>query len=82
MDEKQEFAQNKQYMSKFSSRSFTTIEAHNSDVEASPFNGNSQPLYVLLNSITEQALMEPQGFENEVSKYLTYLKSGLSAFKP
>jgi len=82
VDDKQELPQAEQYTSKFSHRKVITIGALNSDLQASRFNSNSQPFYVLLNPTTEQALVEPQGANFDVASYRGYLQSGLTAFKP
>ncbi len=82
VDDKEQLPAAEQYTSKFSGRLITTIGALNSDIQASRFNSNSQPFYVLLNPQTEQTLVEPQGADFEVSRYLKYLQSGLKAFHP
>ncbi len=82
VDDKELLPAGEQYTSKFSGRKITTIGALNSDLQASRFNSNSQPFYVLFDPNTEQALVQPQGADFEVSRYLLYLQSGLSAFKP
>ncbi|WP_342645434.1 cytochrome c biogenesis protein CcdA [Mucilaginibacter sp. CSA2-8R] len=82
VDDKEQLPAAEQYTSKFSGRRITTIGALNSDIQASRFNSNSQPFYVLLNPQTEQPLTEPQGADFEVSRYLQYLQRGLSAFRP
>lgn len=82
VDDKEQLPVAEQYTSKFSGRRITTIGALNSDIQASRFNSNSQPFYVLLNPQTEQALTEPQGADFEVSRYLQYLQSGLGAYHP
>ncbi len=82
VDDKEPLPANEQYTSKFSGRRITTIGALNSDLQASRFNSNSQPFYVLLNPQTEQTLAEPQGADFEVNSYLNYLQSGLKAYHP
>jgi thiol:disulfide interchange protein len=82
VDDKEQLPPTEQYTSKFSGRRITTIGALNSDIQASSFNSNSQPFYVLLNPQTGQTLTDPQGADFEVSHYLQYLQRGLSAFRP
>jgi thiol:disulfide interchange protein len=79
VDDKEQLPPSEQYTSKFSGRRITTIGALNSDIQASRFNSNSQPFYVLLNPQTGQTLTDPQGADFEASQYL---QRGLSAFRP
>jgi thiol:disulfide interchange protein DsbD len=58
-----------------------------SDLEAKRFNSNSQPLYVMLDS-DGNLLKDASGKEiptspanYDISSYLQYLDSGISAFK-
>lgn len=51
-----------------------------SDFQTTRFNANSQPFYVLLGP-QEQVLVDPIGADYNVESYLTYLKSGLEAFR-
>lgn len=78
VDDKQALPEAEQYTSKFSGRKVTTIGALNSDLQASRFNSNSQPFYVLLDPATEQPIVHPKGADFEVSRYLGYLQSGLN----
>lgn len=57
-----------------------TIGKKWSDLQASKFQANSQPFYVLLDPKTEQPLVKPQGADYEVANYLAFLKSGLDAY--
>ncbi|HEY0176135.1 MAG TPA: thioredoxin family protein, partial [Pedobacter sp.] len=57
-----------------------TIGKKWSDLQASKFQANSQPFYVLLNPNTAELLVQPQGADYEVSNYLAFLNSGLKAF--
>jgi thiol:disulfide interchange protein DsbD len=58
-----------------------------SDLEASRFNSNSQPLYVILDSDgnlmndKDGKLITPSPAEYHVDLYLKYLESGLEAYK-
>lgn len=58
-----------------------TIGKKWSDLQASKFQANSQPFYVLLDPKTEEPLVKPQGADYEVSNYVTFLNSGLKAYK-
>lgn len=81
VDDKTELPANEQYVSTFSHRKITTIGGLNSDIQATRFNTNSQPYYVLLNPVTETALVTPQGADYHPESYYTYLESGINLFK-
>ncbi|WP_255479553.1 protein-disulfide reductase DsbD family protein [Mucilaginibacter sp. E4BP6] len=80
VDDKTMLADSEQYVSNFSHKQITTIGALNSDIQASRFNSNSQPDYVLLND-NETLLLPPQGADYDAAAYSSYLKAGLGAFK-
>lgn len=81
VDDKTELPANEQYISKFSNRKITTIGGLNNDIQATHFNTNSQPFYVLLQPSTETLLVTPQGANYDPVSYYNYLESGLKAFK-
>jgi thiol:disulfide interchange protein len=81
VDDKTELPAKEQYTSKFSGKQITTVGALNSDIQASKFNSNSQPDYVLLDPQTEQTLVAPQGAVYDAVLYAAYLQSGLDEFK-
>lgn len=62
-------------------KQLTTIGKKWSDLQATKFQSNSQPYYVLLDSKTEQPLVSPQGANYEVENYNEFLSSGLKAFR-
>lgn len=62
-------------------KSLTTIGKKWSDLQASKFNSNSQPFYVLLDPKTESLLATPQGADYEIENYKLFLNTGLKAFK-
>ncbi len=64
-----------------SGRRLNTIGKKWSDLQTSKFKANSQPFYVLLDPRTETSLVPPQGADYEVANYLTFLNSGLMAYK-
>ncbi len=82
VDDKTELPENEQYISKFSNRKITTIGGLNSDIQATHFNTNSQPFYVLQNPVSEKELVTPKGADYDVDSYYNYLQSGLSVFNP
>ncbi|MGY5354905.1 protein-disulfide reductase DsbD family protein [Wenyingzhuangia sp. IMCC45467] len=51
-----------------------------SDMQASKYNANSQPFYVLIDH-SEKNLNTPVGYTPEVSEYLNWLTEGISKFK-
>lgn len=57
-----------------------TIGKKWSDLQAAKFQANSQPFYVLLDPVTTELLVQPQGANYEVSNYLSFLNSGLKAY--
>ena len=81
VDDKTELPANEQYVSKFSNRQITTIGGLNSDIQASHFNTNSQPFYVLLNPAVETPMVTPQGANYDPVNFYNFLESGLNAFK-
>jgi len=81
VDDKTELPANEQYTSTFSHRLITTIGGLNSDIQATRFNTNSQPYYVLLNPATEMPLVTPEGADYDPASYYKYLQSGLNLYK-
>ena len=80
VDDKTELAAEEQTVSAFSGKKIKTIGNKWSDFQASRFNANSQPFYVLLDT-SGNLLVQPIGADFNVSSYLSYLDSGLEVFK-
>lgn len=80
VDDKKELPESEQYVSAFSGKRIKTIGNKFSDFEASQFNNNTQPLYVLL-SPDEKLLTAPKGYTPDVAEYTNYLNCGISANK-
>ncbi|CAM3874009.1 protein-disulfide reductase DsbD [Mucilaginibacter galii] len=80
VDEKQELPANEQIVSKFSGKKIKTIGNKWSDYEASKFNVNSQPYYVIVNAKGE-VLVPPQGANYSVQNYIEFLDSGKAAYE-
>ena len=80
VDDKTDLEVSEQKTSLYSGKQITTIGNKWSDLQASRFNANSQPFYVLLDS-QEKLLVQPQGAEYDAQLFAQYLKSGLNAFK-
>ncbi|SDD55945.1 thiol:disulfide interchange protein DsbD [Dyadobacter soli] len=81
VDDKTELPAAEQYVSAFSDRKIKTIGGLNSDIQASRFNTNSQPFYVLLDPDTQQPMVTPQGADYNAQNYADYLKSGLAQYQ-
>jgi thiol:disulfide interchange protein len=79
VDDKTGLPATEYYTSSFSKRQVTNIGALNSDIQASKFNSNSQPDYVLLDD-TGQLLVPPQGAFYDATAYAQYLETGLTVF--
>ncbi|MCD8741285.1 thioredoxin family protein [Mucilaginibacter roseus] len=87
VDEKTALKPSEVYISDFSGKKITTLGAKWSDFEASRFNANSQPFYVLLDS--DGSLMndahgqpiQPSGVNLNIESYIKFLDSGIAAYK-
>lgn len=80
VDEKSELPAAEQYTSSFSGKHIISIGAKNSDYEASKFETNSQPFYVITDS-EGNVLVPPQGANYSVDNYIKFLDSGIAAYK-
>ncbi|PRD50676.1 hypothetical protein C5749_19165, partial [Sphingobacterium gobiense] len=63
----------------YSGKKINTIGKKNSDFQASVFNSNSQPLYVIVDT-DGKVLVPPTGADYNVNSYAAYLQSGIDAF--
>jgi thiol:disulfide interchange protein DsbD len=86
VDDKKELDTKEQFTSDYSGKKITTLGGKWSDFEASHFNSNSQPFYVLLDSdgnlLTDKNGKEiaPSPADYDVSSYLKFLESGIAAY--
>ncbi|MVN90947.1 protein-disulfide reductase DsbD family protein [Mucilaginibacter aquatilis] len=80
VDEKAELPKNEQHVSDFSGKTIKTIGNKWSDYEASKFNVNSQPYYVIVNAKGD-VLVPPQGANYNVNNYIEFLDSGKAAYE-
>ncbi|MCS4225626.1 protein-disulfide reductase DsbD [Sphingobacterium sp. BIGb0165] len=80
VDDKTELPANEQFVSKYSNKKIKTIGNKNSDFQASSFNSNSQPLYVIVDP-NGQILVPQSGANYDVEQYKAFLQSGVDAFK-
>lgn len=79
VDDKEALAENKQYTSAFSGKKIKTTGNRWSDLQASQYNTNSQPYYVLLDNKGRQ-LARPRGYNPDVSAFVKFLDEGLCRF--
>lgn len=87
VDDKAELPANEQFISTYSGKKITTLGGKWSDVEASRFNSNSQPLYVMLdgdgNLLKDQdgKEIQPSPADYNIASYTKFLESGINAYK-
>jgi thiol:disulfide interchange protein len=79
VDDKTILPTSEQYVSKFSGRNVKTIGNKWSDLQATRFNTNSQPYYVIINN-EEKVLISPQGFNLDTKNYIDFLEGGKLAY--
>lgn len=80
VDDKTELPANEQFVSKYSGKKIKTIGNKNSDFQASTFNSNSQPLYVIVDAYGK-VLVPQTGANYNIEQYKAFLQSGIDAFK-
>lgn len=80
VDDRTELAKEEQYVSDYSGKNINTIGKKNSDFQASRFNSNSQPLYVIVDT-EGNVLLPPSGADYDANSYANYLQKGIDAFK-
>jgi thiol:disulfide interchange protein DsbD len=87
VDDKAELSPAEQFTSSYSGKRITTLGGKWSDVEASRFNSNSQPLYVMLDS--DGNLLKgqdgkdimPSPADYNIASYTKFLDRGIAAYK-
>lgn len=80
VDDKTELEKPEQFNSQYSGKRINTLGGKWSDFQASKFNTNSQPFYVIVNSKGD-VLVPPSGANYNVDDYIKFLDSGLNQFK-
>lgn len=80
VDDRTELTAEEQYVSEYSGKRIRTIGNKNSDFQASAFNSNSQPLYVIVDT-GGNMLLPPSGADYDVNSYAAYLQKGIAVFK-
>lgn len=81
VDDKTSLPEEEQFVSSFSGKKIQTIGNKWSDFQASKFNSNSQPYYVLLNPVDETILVKPIGAEYEPKSYFKFLQSAIDQYR-
>ncbi|MDB5091612.1 MAG: hypothetical protein JWR09_5606 [Mucilaginibacter sp.] len=87
VDDKAALEPQEQFTSEYSGKRITNIGGKWSDFEASKYNANSQPLYVMLDSdgnlMNDDSgqIINPSPANYNIASYLKYLESGIAAFK-
>jgi thiol:disulfide interchange protein len=86
VDDKAKLPKDEQFVSQYSYKDITTLGGKWSDLEASRFNSNSQPYYVLLDSDgnmlnDKSGQVIPPSPSADVDSYLKFLESGISAYQ-
>ena len=79
VDDKTELPTAEQRVSSYSGKTIRTIGNQWSDLQASRFNTNSQPYYVLLDNNGKQ-LVPPKGADSKPENFVKFLDSGLRAY--
>ena len=79
VDDKTELPTAEQRVSSYSGKTIRTIGNQWSDLQASRFNTNSQPYYVLLDNNGKQ-LVPPKGADSKPENFVKFLDSGLKAY--
>lgn len=79
VDDKTELPTAEQHVSSYSGKTIRTIGNQWSDLQASRFNTNSQPYYVLLDNNGKQ-LVPPKGADSKPENFVKFLDSGLKAY--
>ncbi|UXD69241.1 thioredoxin family protein [Sphingobacterium faecium] len=79
VDDRTELPVEEQIISAYSGKKIKNIGNKNSDFQASKFNSNSQPLYVIVDT-EGNVLVPPSGASYDPVEYAKYLQSGIDAF--
>jgi thiol:disulfide interchange protein len=81
VDDKTELPKSEWYESSYDHKVKKNLGAINSDIQASKFNTNAQPYYIILDPFTELPLAQPQGYDLSVPNFLDFLEEGKTNFK-
>ncbi len=81
VDDKTDLPEAEQFVSTYSGKKISTLAGKWSELQASRYNANSQPYYVLLDPTTEHVLAPPQGANYDSENFRAFLESGLRAYR-
>lgn len=81
VDDKTALPQSEQFVSAFSGKNIRSIGNKWSDFQASKYNSNSQPYYVLLDPASEEILVNPIGADYDPKSYYSFLQSAIDKYK-
>lgn len=81
VDDKTILPEKEQFVSSFSGKKVHTIGNKWSDFQASKFNSNSQPYYVLLDPVDEEILVKPMGADYDPKSYHNFLQSAINKYR-
>lgn len=87
VDDKKSLPASDQFVSTYSGKTITNLGGKWSDLEASRFNSNSQPFYVMLDSdgnlLTDKngVTINPSPADYDIADYNKFLESGIAAYK-
>jgi thiol:disulfide interchange protein DsbD len=79
VDDKTELPEKEQYISTYSGKKIKTLGNKWSDFQASHFETNSQPYYVIVDN-EGRILIPAQAFNLDIKNYVNFLDQGLSAY--
>ncbi len=80
VDDKKALPQTEQYISTLSGKNIKTTGNKWSDFQASKYNTNSQPYYVLLDN-KGNILAQPRGYTPDIQTYANFLDEGLCRYQ-
>lgn len=80
VDDRTELPENEWVTSTRDGKVKKTIGKKNADFQATRFNVNGQPYYVLLDN-DEKTLADPRGFDLDVESFIEFLDKGVNEFK-
>jgi len=80
VDDKTPLPENQQYTSTYTGKKIRTTGNKWSELQASVYNTNSQPYYVLLDH-KGNLLAQPRGYTPDVDEYASFLEEGKCRFK-
>ncbi len=80
VDDKTKLPETQQYISSYSGNKIKTLGNWYSDIQASNYQTNTQPFYVLLDN-NKKLLNEPRSYNEDIDAYVKWLDKGLEEYK-